>query len=66
MSPLTIDRIKKANGNVRIKSSTGTNNATKYSVQILENGVWVSVLEDHNRSICEQAVRKATSKVILG
>ena len=66
MSPLTLDRIKKANGNIKITPITGTNSATKYAVQILENGVWVSVMEDHNRSICEQAVRKATSKVILG
>lgn len=69
MSPLTIDRIKKANGSIRIvpiNESTTTINITKYAVQILEGSAWVNVFVDHDRQICEQAVRRATSQVICG
>lgn len=68
MSPLTIDRIKKAKGNVRIipiNESTGIS-VTKYAIQILEGQAWVNVFVDHDRQICERAVRKATNQVILG
>lgn len=67
MSPLVLERIKKANGNVKIVTLTeGTVGVAKYAVQVLEQDVWVCVFIDHNRSLCEQAVRKANSKVILG
>lgn len=64
MSPLTLERIKKAD-NVRIHP-INESDLVKYAVQIMENGVWNTILTDYNRNICEQAVRKATSKVILG
>ena len=60
MSPLTLDRIKKANGKVRIVES-----ADAHSVQIQESGVWVTVYTN-SRQLCEQAVRGANSKLILG
>lgn len=68
MSPLTIERIKKAQGNIRIVPLNEDNSVsvTKYAIQILEGDAWTSVFTDHDRNICEQAVRKATSKVILG
>jgi hypothetical protein len=70
MSPLTIERIKKAKGQVRIVPLDGNPNSTidveRFSVQILENGAWVNVYTDTDRNLCEQAVRQATSKVILG
>jgi len=64
MSPLTLDRIKKADS-VRIHP-INESDIVKYAVQVLESGVWNTLLTDYNRNICEQAVRKATSKVILG
>ena len=64
MSPLTLDRIKKSDS-VRIHPMNESD-IVKYAVQVLENGVWNTLLTDYNRNICEQAVRKATSKVILG
>ena len=68
MSPLTIDRIKKAKGNVRIINLNENNhiNVTKYAIQILEGDAWVNVFVNHDRQICESAVRKAASQVILG
>lgn len=71
MSPLIIDRIKKANGQVRVVPSGGLNatdvaSSNKWSVQVLEGGAWISVFTGDNRQICEQTVRKATSQVILG
>jgi hypothetical protein len=61
MSPLTIDRIKKANGKVKIVESSGS-----YSVQVQEAGVWVTVLSNTSKVVCEQAVRGANNKLILG
>lgn len=67
MSPLTIERIKKAKGNVKIVPiNEGNVSVTKYAIQILEGKAWTNVFIDHDRQTCEQAVRKATSKVILG
>lgn len=70
MSPLTIDRIKKANGQVRIVPVDGNPNGQamveRFAIQVLENGAWVNVFTGNDRSICEQTIRKATSKVILG
>ena len=68
MSPLTIDRIKKAKGSVKVVPLTlseGTS-VQQYAIQVLENGAWVNVFVNPDRSLCEQAVRKATSQVILG
>lgn len=61
MSPLTIDRIKRANGNVRIAESAGS-----HCIQVLEGGAWVTVFSHGSKEICEQAVRSAASKLILG
>jgi hypothetical protein len=68
MSPLTIEKIKKAKGNVRIVpiNESGPISTTKYAIQILEGAAWVNVFVDHDRQICERTVRKATSKMILG
>ena len=68
MSPLTIDRIKKAKGSVRIVPINEDSNisTTKYAIQILEGEAWVSVFTDHDRQICERAVRKAARQVLLG
>lgn len=71
MSPLIIDRIKKANGQVRVVPAGGltveeTAPTNKWSVQVLEGGAWISVFTGDNRQICEQTVRRATSQVILG
>jgi len=69
MSPLTIDRIKKANGKVRIKQLNDPAQSTcvmTYVIQVLEEGVWKTVFTDRSQQICEQAVRKAVSQVILG
>lgn len=68
MSPLTIEKIKKAKGNVRIVpvSEEGPITVTKYAVQILEGDAWKNVFINHDRQLCEQTVRKATNKVILG
>lgn len=61
MSPLTFERIKKANGKVRI-----VENADKTSqVQIQEGGAWVTIYTN-SRELCEQVVRGANNKVILG
>jgi hypothetical protein len=68
MSPLTIERIKKAKGNVRIvplNESTGVS-VKKFAIQIMESNAWVNVYVNHDRQLCEQAVRKAASQVILG
>ena len=68
MSPLTIERIKKAKGNVRIvplPEQAGIS-VKKFAIQILEGKAWVNVFVNHDRQICEQTVRKATSQVILG
>lgn len=68
MSPLTIDRIKKAKGNVRIVplEEDISVSVQKYAIQILEGAAWVNVFVNHDRKICEQTVRKAASQVILG
>ena len=69
MSPLTLERIKKAKGQVKIANITDPQTATnvmKYGIQIMEGGAWVTIFTDHSRQICEQAVRKAASQVILG
>lgn len=69
MSPLTIERIKKANGNVRIvpiNESANTISVTKYAIQILEGAAWVNIFVNHDRQLCEQTIKKATSQVILG
>jgi hypothetical protein len=68
MSPLTIDRIKKAKGHVKIVvlSEDDAIKVSKFAIQILENGAWVNVFVNHDRNICEKTVRKATSQVILG
>lgn len=69
MSPLTLERIKKAKGQVRIAPISDPQkpmNVMVYSIQIMENNAWVTVFTDHSRQICEQAVRKAASQVILG
>lgn len=61
MSPLTLDRIKKADGKVRIIESTGD----IHSVQIQEAGVWITVYTN-SRQLCEQVVRGANNRLILG
>ena len=68
MSPLTIDRIKKANGKVRIVPLDGQSsvNVKKFAIQILEGPSWVNVFVNHDRQLCEQAVRKAATQIILG
>ena len=69
MSPLTLERIKKAKGKVRITTVIDESKATnvaKYAIQIMEGEGWVTVLEDFSRQACEQAVRKAASQIILG
>ena len=69
MTPLTLERIKKAKGQVRISSLSDPQKATnvmKYGIQIMEGGAWVTIFTDHSRHICEKAVRKAASQVILG
>lgn len=69
MSPLTLERIKKAKGQVKIAPIADPQKATnvmKYGIQIMESGAWVTIFTDHSRAICEQAVRKAASQVILG
>jgi hypothetical protein len=70
MSPLTIERIKKAKGQVRIVPLDGNPNSTinidRYAIQIMEEGVWTNVYVGTDRNLCEQAVRKASNKVILG
>ena len=69
MSPLTLERIKKAKGQVKIASISDPDKVTnvmKYGIQIMENGAWITIFTDHSRLICEQTVRKATNQVILG
>lgn len=69
MSPLTLERIKKAKGNVRIISIPQpgqTVTVTTYAIQILENNAWTTVFTDRNRQLCEQTVSKATGQVLLG
>lgn len=70
MSPLTIERIKKSKGQVRIVPVDGNPNGSigvdRFSIQILEDGAWTSVFVGTDRNLCEQAIRQATSKVILG
>lgn len=61
ISPVVVDKIKKANGQVRIISE-GTN----HSIQILMNGSWSTILVNQDRSLCELAISKARSNVILG
>lgn len=62
MSPLTLDRIRRANGNVRIKEEAGVGHA----IQVLEGGAWITVFVNTSKSVCEQAVRGAAGNVILG
>ena len=68
MSPLTIERIKKANGKVRIATLNEATDVSskKFAVQVLEGTAWVNVFVDQDLKICEQTIRKATSQVILG
>jgi hypothetical protein len=67
MSPLTVDRIKKAKQVRIVPFSDGHPiNVTKFAVQIMEGMSWVNVLVTHDRQICEDTVRKANSKTILG
>ena len=68
MSPLTIDRIKKAKTNVRIVPLTEDRSVSvsKFAIQIKESGAWVNVFVNHDRNLCEKAVRQATNQVILG
>ncbi|MHA2231324.1 MAG: hypothetical protein ACXAB4_02420 [Candidatus Hodarchaeales archaeon] len=69
MSPLTLERIKKAKGQVKITEISDPQkhtNVMKFGIQIMENGAWVTIFTDHSRQICEQTVRKAASQVILG
>lgn len=61
MSPLTLERIKKANGKVRIVEGTDKTS----QVQIQESGAWVTIYTN-SRKLCEQVVRGANNKVILG
>ena len=60
MSPLTINRIKNAE-KVRLQEKDD-----KHVIQILENKTWVVVYSNESRKICEDAIKKASSKVILG
>ena len=62
MSPLTLDRVKKANGKVRIVES---NDKSGHSVQIQEGGAWITIYTN-SRELCEQVIRGANSKLILG
>ena len=69
MSPLTLDRIKKAGGNVKIveeKVSNTSVGVNEYHIKILEGDAWVTVYKSRERSICEQAVRGANNRLILG
>lgn len=60
MSPLTLDRIKKANGKTRIVEENDKSN-----VQVQENGAWVTIYSN-SRELCERIIRGANSKLILG
>lgn len=60
MSPVVIDRIKEAE-DVQIVEEAG-----QFSIKAKINGAWVTLLTNDNRSLCEEIVRKASSKVILG
>tara|TARA_R100001244_G_scaffold25113_2_gene25489 strand:+ start:135243 stop:135452 length:210 start_codon:yes stop_codon:yes gene_type:complete len=69
MSPLTLDRIKKAGGNVRITEEKISNTSVavnEYQIKILEGGAWVTVFKSRERGICEQAVRGVNSRLLLG
>lgn len=69
MSPLTLKRIKKAKGRVRIsKSDTDQPQPTvvEWSVQVLEDGAWQTIYRSRDRTMCEQVISKANGQVILG
>lgn len=61
MSPLTLKRIKEAKGNVRVKSDN-----SDWVVQILEDNTWKTIYKNKERTVCEEAVTKASQQVILG
>lgn len=61
MSPLTLEKIKKANGRVRI-----VENNSEYCIQILDKNVWTTIFKSNDKTICESAIQKANSKLILG
>lgn len=60
MSPVVLDKIKNAD-DVRIVEERGS-----FSIQVKKNDVWETVLTKDDRQICENTVRKASSKTILG
>ena len=69
MSPLTVDRIKKANGNVKIVEEQVTSASVavmEYHIKIFENNAWVTVYKSREKSICEQTVRGLNSRLLLG
>lgn len=69
MSPLTLDRIKKAGGNVKIseeKASDASVAVNEYQIKILEGNAWVVVFKSYEKGICEQAIRGANSRLLLG
>ena len=69
MSPLTLDRIKKAGGNVKVIEQKATDTSVtvmEYHIKILEGAAWVTVYSSKERGICEQAIRGINSKLLLG
>jgi len=71
MSPLTLDKIKKAKGRVRIVSQPAKTNTVgvsveRFAIQIEEDNVWSTIFVGNDRQICESHIRKANSQVILG
>lgn len=69
MSPLTLEKIKKAGGNVKISEERVGNTSVdvmEYHIKVKEGDAWVTVYKSRERSICEQAIRGVNSKLILG
>lgn len=69
MTPLMEQRIKKANGNIKIKQVDNiVNNITvqEWQIQALENGTWQTIYKSRDRCLCERIVSKANRQIILG
>lgn len=60
MSPVVLDKIRKAE-DVRIIEENGS-----FSIQVKKDDVWATILTKNNRQICENTIRQASNKIILG
>jgi hypothetical protein len=63
LSPVVLDRIKKAQGRIQI-----TEGATPmlFDLKVLENGIWTPILVNQSKAICESAVKRAGQNLIIG